>query len=114
MTVAAGPTLPAQVNGALLSLGDCHTAQGDSEFDGTAIETSITATLRLTLHKKADMKKARPCLSCTCANPFPEALDLDHGWRHRHAAGRSGHCQTSEWQLPADGGMMEQDGEWGE
>ena len=55
-------TVPVQVNGALLSLGDCHTAQGDSEFDGTAIETSITATLRLTLHRAADMKKARRAL----------------------------------------------------
>lgn len=52
--IGKGATMyyPVQVNGGLLSLGDCHSAQGDSEFDGTAIETSITATLRLTLHKK--------------------------------------------------------------
>jgi acetamidase/formamidase len=30
------------VAGGLLSMGDAHTAQGDSELDGTAIETSIT------------------------------------------------------------------------
>ncbi len=35
----------------MLSLGDCHTAQGDSEFDGTAIETSINAYLRITVLK---------------------------------------------------------------
>lgn len=40
-----------QVAGGMLSLGDCHTAQGDSEFDGTAIETSIDASLRLTVLK---------------------------------------------------------------
>ena len=40
-----------QVAGAMLALGDCHTAQGDSEFDGTAIETSVNAELRLTVLK---------------------------------------------------------------
>ena len=45
------------MNGALLSLGDAHTSQGDSEFDGTAIETSITARLKLTLHKKGALPK---------------------------------------------------------
>ena len=64
----------AQVNGALLSLGDCHTAQGDSEFDGTAIETSITATLRLTLHRAADMKKAR---RAPCETLHREELDYE-------------------------------------
>jgi hypothetical protein len=46
-----------QVTGALLSLGDAHAAQGDSELDGTAIETSITGKLRITLHKKAALPK---------------------------------------------------------
>ena len=30
------------VTGALLAMGDAHMAQGDSELDGTGIETSIT------------------------------------------------------------------------
>ena len=55
--------LRAQVNGALLSLGDCHTSQGDSEFDGTAIETSVTVRLRVTLHKADVMPRVR----CLCA-----------------------------------------------
>eukprot|EP00747_Dinoflagellata_sp_TGD_P021429 gnl/TRDRNA2_/TRDRNA2_128479_c1_seq1.p1 gnl/TRDRNA2_/TRDRNA2_128479_c1~~gnl/TRDRNA2_/TRDRNA2_128479_c1_seq1.p1 ORF type:complete len:237 (+),score=41.98 gnl/TRDRNA2_/TRDRNA2_128479_c1_seq1:50-712(+) len=38
-------------------MGDAHMAQGDSELDGTGIETSITGTFKLTLHKKADFKK---------------------------------------------------------
>ena len=57
--VSEADLICAQVNGALLSLGDCHTSQGDSEFDGTAIETSITARLRLTLHKQGSMPKVR-------------------------------------------------------
>lgn len=41
--IAIGSTLflPVEVAGAFLSAGDAHTAQGDSELDGTGIETSI-------------------------------------------------------------------------
>ena len=46
-----------QVQGALLSMGDAHAAQGDSELDGTAIETSITGRVKITLHKKASLPK---------------------------------------------------------
>jgi acetamidase/formamidase len=47
----AGATIyfPVAVDGALLSLGDGHAAQGDGEVCGTAIETSATATLRISL-----------------------------------------------------------------
>jgi acetamidase/formamidase len=47
----AGATiyLPVGVEGALLSLGDGHAAQGDGEVCGTAIETTAVATLRVTL-----------------------------------------------------------------
>jgi hypothetical protein len=41
-----------QVNGGLLSMGDAHMAQGDSELDGTGIETHITGDFRLTLIKQ--------------------------------------------------------------
>lgn len=46
-----------QVAGGLLSLGDAHAAQGDSELDGTAIETSITAKIRVTLHKNGTLPR---------------------------------------------------------
>jgi hypothetical protein len=39
------------VPGALLSAGDSHAAQGDSELAGTAIECSLTGTLQLVLHE---------------------------------------------------------------
>ena len=32
-------------------MGDAHTAQGNSELDGTGIETSINGNFRVTLHK---------------------------------------------------------------
>ena len=41
---------------ALLSVGDPHAAQGDSELCGTAIECSLTGTFQLILHKKASLK----------------------------------------------------------
>lgn len=34
---------PVEVAGALFSAGDAHAAQGDSELDGTGIETSVCA-----------------------------------------------------------------------
>jgi acetamidase/formamidase len=42
--------LPVAVEGALLSIGDGHAAQGDGEASGTAIETSLVGTFRLILH----------------------------------------------------------------
>jgi acetamidase/formamidase len=51
--VGVGATLylPVAVEGALLSLGDGHAAQGDGEVCGTAIETSAVATLRISLER---------------------------------------------------------------
>jgi acetamidase/formamidase len=46
---------PVAVEGALLSAGDPHASQGDSELCGTAIECSLTGTFQLILHKKADL-----------------------------------------------------------
>jgi len=43
--------LPVAVDGALLSLGDGHAAQGDGEVCGTAIETTALATLRISLER---------------------------------------------------------------
>lgn len=43
---------PVAVPGALLSVGDPHASQGDSELCGTAIECSLTGTFQLVLHKR--------------------------------------------------------------
>jgi len=42
--------LPVAVPGGLLSLGDPHASQGDSELCGTAIECSMTAVIQVILH----------------------------------------------------------------
>ena len=51
--LTAGCTLylPVFNDGALFSTGDGHTAQGDGEVDGTAIETSLTSTFQFFVHK---------------------------------------------------------------
>ena len=55
--IGEGATMyyPVAVEGALLSMGDPHAAQGDSELAGTAIETSLTGTFRVIVHKQADL-----------------------------------------------------------
>ncbi len=52
--VTEGATMyyPVAVEGALLSVGDPHAGQGDSEMSGTAIETSLTGDIQIILHKK--------------------------------------------------------------
>jgi acetamidase/formamidase/AraC-like DNA-binding protein len=47
--------LPVAVEGALLSIGDPHASQGDSESCGTAIECSLTGRFQLILHKRKDL-----------------------------------------------------------
>ena len=51
--LGAGTTLylPVEVDGALFGAGDTHAAQGDGEVCGTAIETPMTVSLRLTVRR---------------------------------------------------------------
>ena len=50
---------PVLVSGALFSCGDCHSAQGDGEVNGTGIETPMTVTLRFHLRKQAKIPELR-------------------------------------------------------
>jgi acetamidase/formamidase len=58
----AGSTLylPVLVKGALFVTGDSHAGQGDGEVNGTAIEASMTPTLRFILHKGAGRAMTAP------------------------------------------------------
>lgn len=51
LTVGTRLFLPVRTVGALFSCGDGHAAQGDGEICGSAIETPMRATLRLTVRK---------------------------------------------------------------
>lgn len=55
--VGKGATVyyPVSVEGAILSAGDTHAAQGDSELCGTAIESSWTGVFQILLHKKDEL-----------------------------------------------------------
>jgi acetamidase/formamidase len=63
--IGVGTTMyyPVEIAGGLLSMGDAHAAQGDSELDGTGIETSITGTFKLTVIKQADFTPAQASLN---------------------------------------------------
>merc|ERR1740136_483933 len=56
--IGKGTTMlyPVDVEGGLISMGDAHTAQGDSELDGTGIETSLTGDFKLTVVSAADFE----------------------------------------------------------
>ena len=45
--------------GAPFSCGDCHSAQGDGEVNGTGIESPMTVTLRFKLLKGANVPELR-------------------------------------------------------
>jgi acetamidase/formamidase len=50
---------PVWVPGALFSCGDCHSAQGDGEINGTGIESPMTVTVRINLVKGAQLAEMR-------------------------------------------------------
>lgn len=58
LTAGATLYLPIEVPGALYSMGDGHAAQGDGEVCGTAIETPMRASVRLTVRK--DLRVEEP------------------------------------------------------
>lgn len=75
LTVGSTLYLPVFVDGGLFSLGDGHAAQGDGEVCGTAIETPMQVTVRLTnrpdLHLRApEFLTAGPLASRTNVGKF--------------------------------------------
>ena len=59
LTPGARVYLPVLVKGALFSCGDCHSAQGDGEVNGTGIESPMFVTLRFNLIKRAKLPELR-------------------------------------------------------
>lgn len=60
--IGAGATMhyPVLVPGALLSVGDPHVSQGDGEVSGTALESSLTGVVQLSVRR--DLGFAHPVL----------------------------------------------------
>lgn len=69
------------VEGALLSVGDPHASQGDSELCGTAIECSLTGVFQIVLHK-AEALRNEPYADIDY--PLLETADewVLHGFSH--------------------------------
>lgn len=59
LTVGTSLYLPVFHPGARFYVGDPHSAQGDGEVSGTAIEQSLTGTFRFVLHKNASITVPR-------------------------------------------------------
>ncbi len=59
LTPGSKVIFPVLVPGALFSCGDCHSAQGDGEVNGTGIETPMTVTLRFNVVKGARVPELR-------------------------------------------------------
>jgi acetamidase/formamidase len=51
--------LPVSVPGGLFTTGDCHTAQGNGEVSGTAIEGSLSLVAKFIVHKGKPLKGPR-------------------------------------------------------
>ncbi|HEX3954261.1 MAG TPA: acetamidase/formamidase family protein [Stellaceae bacterium] len=86
---------PLAVLGALLSVGDPHASQGDSELCGTAIECSLTGTFQLVLHK-ADALAGTPLAGLTY--PLLETPDewVVHGFSFANYLAELGDKAQSE------------------
>jgi acetamidase/formamidase/AraC-like DNA-binding protein len=86
------------VEGALLSVGDPHASQGDSELCGTAIECSLTGDFQLILHKKATLA-GKPFADLTY--PLVETADewVLHGFSHPNYLTEFGsHAQSKVYE----------------
>ncbi|TAE61680.1 MAG: acetamidase [Nostocales cyanobacterium] len=73
--------LPVYVPGALFSIGDGHSAQGDGEVNVTAIETSMNGRIKLIIHKNLDLKyplaeTTTDFISMGFAETLDQALEL--------------------------------------
>ena len=61
--------LPVEVDGGLLSAGDGHATQGDGEVCGTAVETAVTARLRVHVRRDLDLDAPAIELPATAERP---------------------------------------------
>jgi acetamidase/formamidase len=86
LTVGSQLWLPVAVDGALLSVGDMHAAQGDGEVCGSALETFGWATVRVGLRKgmeiSAPQVRTRVLLSGVQRGPWHGTLGIGPDLRH--------------------------------
>ena len=77
LTVGATLFLPVGVDGALLSIGDGHAAQGDGEVCGSAIETGMEIAVRVRV--RSDLRIQAPQLLVPAAETKPGSAYVTTG-----------------------------------
>ena len=82
LTVGSVLYLPVFHPGALFYVGDPHSAQGDGEVSGTAIEQSLVGTFRFIVHKGQSIAAPR---AETDTHYLIMGIDLDLDRATRHA-----------------------------
>ena len=73
--------LPVGVEGALLSIGDTHAAQGDGEVCGTAIESAMDVTVRVSVRR--DLAISAPQVQIPAAGAASSPLSTSAPASHR-------------------------------
>lgn len=100
LTAGAKLFLPVYQAGAQFYVGDPHSAQGDGEVDGTALEHSLTGTFRFVLHKR---QAATAPYAETTTDYVMMGIDTDLDRAMRLATARVVEFLVKEKQLtPAD------------
>lgn len=77
LTAGATLFLPVGVEGALLSIGDTHAAQGDGEACGTAIESAMDIVIRASVRR--DLRLSAPQLDVPALGASPPAFHVCTG-----------------------------------
>ena len=103
--LVAGTTLfiPVHAPGALFAVGDGHAGQGNGEIDITALETSLTGTLRFVVRKDLHLKWPR---AETPTHFVVMGLDPDLTKATKLAAREAIDFLTTEKQLSPDDAYM--------
>ena len=73
--------MPILAEGALFSTGDCHSAQGQGEVSGTAIESPMTITMRFSVRKDLSVRELQ------LRRPSPMTKVDSHGYHITTAHG---------------------------
>ncbi|MGN6169170.1 MAG: acetamidase/formamidase family protein [Solirubrobacteraceae bacterium] len=113
--------LPVHVDGAMLSVGDAHFAQGEGEVCGTAIEVAATVTLEVSLRRAETLgfrplfpaieysepssEHARPCFETT---GIPLGDDGENESMNVTVAARRALLELIEWLVAERGLSREQ------
>lgn len=121
LTAGSRLLLPVHVDGAMLSLGDAHFAQGDGESCGTAIEVAAVATVRVDLRPAAQLRfrPTMPAYEYTeeplaaprrwfATTGIPVAADGSNAFLDVHLAARNALSELVDWIVAEHGLKPEQ------